>query len=189
MKYSINLVRQLRSEERRAIELKNRVFSIALSCGAFLAAAVMVFAFQILAIEAKLTNERQELARIELEYRKYKTTRMVIDKADIERLDSLQSNRIFWTKKLAAMAYYLPENYWITKFVFDGKIYRVSGFGYISPKQEQLITLDEYLNKLRADSTYTDIFKTTYFNAVARADDDENKNRGDRVSFEYSSQP
>ena len=184
MKYSINLVRQLRSEERRAIELKNRVFTIAVSCGAFLAVAAIVFVFQVLAIEAKLTNERQELARIELEYRKYKSTRMVIDKADIERLDSLQSNRIYWTKKLAAMAYYLPENYWITEFSFDAKIYKVVGYGDISPKQEQLITLDDYLNKLRADSTYKDIFKTTYFDRVTRVDDDKINNR---VSFEYSS--
>jgi hypothetical protein len=184
MKYSINLVRQLRSEERKAIELKNRVFTIAVSCAALLGIAVLIMVFQVLAIQAKLTDERQKLARIEMEYSKYKKTRMEVNKADIERLDSLQSNRIFWTKKVVAMAYYLPNDYWITKFDYDAKIYRVTGYGYISPKQEQLITLDDYLNKLRADSTYKDVFKSTFFNAVARAD--ESKIR-DRVSFEYSS--
>jgi Tfp pilus assembly protein PilN len=184
MKYSINLVRHLRAEEQRAMALKNRLFVIAVTAAGILGLAVCFMVFQILGMETKLTNEKMELARIEMEYSKYKSAKMVIDKADIERLDSLQSNRIFWTKKLAAMAFYLPDNYWITKFSFDGKQYRVGGFGYISQKQEQLITLDDYLNKLRADSTYADIFKTTFFNSVSRSDE---KAKGERVSFEYSS--
>jgi hypothetical protein len=184
MKYTINLVRQLRREELKAIELKNRIFTIGLSCGAVLGIAVLIMVFQTLAMQTKLSYERQKLARVEMEYSKYKKTRMEVNKADIERLDSLQADRVFWTKKVAAMAYYLPDNFWITKFIFDGRVYRVSGFGYISPKQEQLITLDDYLNKLRADSTYKDVFKSTFFNAVARADEDKFH---DRVSFEYSS--
>jgi hypothetical protein len=184
IRYTINLVRQLRSEEKKTVELKNRIFTLAVSCSALLGIAILLFIFQILAMESMLTTERRSLARIEFEYSKYKTTRMVIDKTDIERLDSLQSNRIFWTRKLAAMAYYLPENYWIIKFGFDAKTFNVAGYGHISPKQEQLITLDEYLNKLRADTTYTDIFKTTYFNSVIRSDEKDDINR---VSFEYSS--
>jgi len=185
VRYNINLIRQLRSEERRASELKDRLFTFGISCFGLIGIATLTFTFQVLSMEAKLTNERQNLARIEQEYSKYKTTRMVIDKADIERLDSLQANRIFWTKKLAAMAVYLPEDYWIIQFGFDGKIYKVSGFGYISPDQEQLITLDDYLNKLRADRNYTDAFKATYFNSVARSDEESNVRN--RVSFEYSS--
>ena len=185
MRYTINLIRQMRSEEHKAQELRDRLFTVAMSCLGLIALAVITISFQVLGMQAKLSNEKQDLARIEQEYSKYKTTRMVIDKADIERLDSLQSNRIYWTKKLAAMAYYLPENYWIIKFSFDSKVFKVSGFGYISQKQEQLITIDDYLNKLRADSTYTDIFKKTDFNAVARSD--EEKEKQDRISFEFSS--
>lgn len=183
MRYTINLVRQIRIEEQKSVRLKNRIFTLAASCSAILIVALLVLVFQILRMQIKLQNEKQEVTRIELEYGKYKATRMVIDKADIERLDSLQANRVYWTKKIAAMAYFLPENYWITKFSFDGKIFKVTGYGYITPNQEQLITLDDYLNKLRADTTYNDVFKTTYFNAVQRSDE-ENMNR---VSFEYSS--
>ena len=183
MKYAINLVRQIRLEEKKAIQLQNRIFTLAASCSGVLFIAILIMVFQILAMRTILSTEKQELNRITTEYGKYRATRMVIDKADIERLDSLQSNRIFWTKKLAAMAYHLPNNYWITKFGFDGKVMKVSGYGYISTQQEQLITLDDYLNKLRVDSTYKDIFATTYFNAVARSDDKERS----RVSFEFSS--
>jgi hypothetical protein len=185
VRYNINLIRQLRHEERRAAELKNRLFTVGVSCFGLIGIAVLTFTFQVLNMDSKLSNERQSLARIEQEYSKYKATRMVIDKADIERLDSLQSNRIFWTRKLAAMAVYLPEDYWIIHFAFDGRAYKVSGFGYISPEQEQLITLDDYLNKLRVDRTYSDVFKATYFDQVVRSD--EGTNTRNRISFDYSS--
>ena len=183
MKYQINLIRQIRLEEQKAVSSKNRVFALAASCSAFLLVSLIVLTFQVLAMETKLSVEKQELNRIESEYGKYRTTRMVVDKADLERLDSLQSNRIFWTKKLAAMAYHLPDNYWITKFGYDAASLKVSGYGYISLQQEQLITLDDYLNKLRIDSTYDDVFKTTYFNAVTRSDEGTRS----RVSFDFSS--
>jgi Tfp pilus assembly protein PilN len=183
MKYTINLIRQIRLEEGKAQRLKDRIFTLAAVCAALLVIAVLVLVFQVMRMQIKLTNEKQEVNRIELEYGKYKSTKMVIDKADIERLDSLQVNRVYWTKKIAAMAYFLPDNYWITKFSFDGRMFRVTGYGYITENQEQLITLDDYLNKLRGDSTYNDVFKSTYFNAVQRSDE-----KGmNRVSFEYSS--
>jgi hypothetical protein len=183
MKYKINLVRQLRIQERKSLELKNRVFTLAASCAGLLVLAIVILIFQIMKMEIKLANERQQVNRIEMEYGKYRATRMVVDKADLERLDTLQGNRVFWTKKLAAMAYYLPDNYWITSFGFDGRTLNVKGYGYITQGQEQLITLDDYLNKLRADSTYKDIFNTTYFNAVSRSDEGDRS----RVSFEFSS--
>jgi hypothetical protein len=183
MNYTINLVRQIRLEEQKLLRQKNRVFILAASCTGILIIACLLLVSQVIAMEAKLNIERQVLARIELEYGKYRSTRMVIDKADIERLDSLQSARIFWTKKLAALAYYLPENYWITSFKFDARLLGVQGNGYISEGQDQLITLDDYLNKLRADSTYNDVFNMTYFNAVNRSDEEGRS----RVVFEYSS--
>jgi Tfp pilus assembly protein PilN len=183
MQYTINLVRQIRIEERKAAQAQNRVFAIAASCICLLIIAVMVMTFQVLGMQTKIANEQQILNRIETEYSKYKATRMVVDKADLERLDSLQSNRIFWTKKLAAMAYHLPENYWITKFSFEGRTLSVEGYGYISSGQEQLITLDEYLNKLRTDTTFKDVFSSTFFNLVSRSDENDRS----RVSFQYSS--
>jgi Tfp pilus assembly protein PilN len=183
MKYTINLVRQIRLEEQKLLRQKNRIFILAASCSGVLILACLLLLSQILAMQTKLNSEKQVLARIEQEYGKYRATRMVIDKADIERLDSLQSSRIFWTKKLAALAFYLPENYWITSFKFDAKTLNVQGNGYISMDQEQLITLDDYLNKLRADTTFNDVFKSTYFNSVNRSDEEGRS----RVVFEYSS--
>lgn len=182
MKYQINLVRKLRSEEVQAGHRKFQTLVLITICFGVLALSVFFASLQVLRMMLVLHNEQNKLARIETEYAKYKETRMIVDKSDIELLDKLQNGRIFWTKKLASMAFYLPENYWITDFGYNAALYNVKGYGYISPKQEQLITLDDYLNQLRADSNFCDIFKTTYLNSTIRNDEGGRQ----RVSFDYS---
>jgi len=183
LKYGINLIQNLREQEKKNEAQKFQLTIFALVCFGALGLSLLYSVLQALSMEMVINNEKQQLTRIENEYKKYKATRMIVDKADIELLDKLQNNRIFWTKKLAAMAFHLPDNYWITQFGHRPKTYTVSGYGYITPMQEQLVTIDDYLNQLRVDSTYNDVFKATYFNSTARNDEG---NRS-RVSFDYSS--
>ena len=70
------------------------------------------------------------------------------------------------------------------RFGYKSPIYKVVGYGYISPEQEQLITLDGYLNELRGDSTFADKFIVTYLNSTVREDEHGKK----RVSFDFSSE-
>jgi cell division protein FtsB len=183
MRYSINLVRQARLDEQKAEKLNVRLVALNAAGFGVLALALFYGLLQVLSMNQKIDTERQDLQRIEAEYRKYKQTKMVINKADIELLDRIQSGRTYWTKKLASMALHLPDNYWITRFGYDRKTFSVVGYGYISPRQEQLITLDDYLNKLRADSLYSDVFATSYLKSMVRTDEGARK----RVSFEYIS--
>lgn len=183
MRYSINLVRQARLDEQKAEKLNLRLVALNAAGFGVLALALFYGLLQVLSMNQKIDTQRQNLQRIEAEYRKYKETKMVITKADIELLDRIQSGRIYWTKKLASMALHLPDNYWITKFGFDQKTFSVVGYGYISPRQEQLITLDEYLNNLRVDSLYKDVFAASYLKSTVRTDEGARE----RVSFEYVS--
>jgi Tfp pilus assembly protein PilN len=131
-----------------------------------------------------LARERAELARIEAEYRRYKATQMIVDKADIELLDQLYSGKIFWTKKLEAMARNLPENYWITMFRYKDGTCNVKGYGYITEEQRQLITIDDYLNLLRQDRGFNDVLKNVHFNLTERNDEPGRE----RVTFDYSAE-
>ncbi len=106
-----------------------------------------------------------------------------MNKADIELLDKLQNSRVFWTKKLMVMAHCLPANFWIKRLDYGKKMLTVEGYGYISPQQQQLITLDEYLHALRQDGMFNDVFKSVYLNSTIRNDDEQ---RRARVSFSYS---
>lgn len=188
MKYEINLIRQIRQKQKS--DQTSRSMITIFACMAF-ATLFLTSAWSVrnvLQMRLSIDRERRELGRIEAEYRKYKTTKMIVDKADIELLDRLQTGRIFWTKKLEAMASHLPNRppnpYWITRFSYDKSSLSVKGYGFISRQQEQLMTIDDYLNALRADSSFSDVFGACFLKSTAR--DDEGFR--ERVSFEYSAE-
>lgn len=188
MKYTINLIRQIRLREKRERARKSLIVMIMLVSIALLLMSAGYAVSNVMKMNLVIENEKRELARIEAEYRKYKETRMIVDKADIELLDRLQNSKIFWTKKLAAMAFHLPNKqpsiYWITEFGYRSDVFNVKGYGFITPKQEQLITIDDYLNCLRNDSTFNDVFVNCYLNKTERADEGHRE----RVTFDYSAE-
>ena len=187
IKYRMNLVKSVRAAEQRSQKHRTYItLLLALSFGLLALSGYNVFV-KLTRMENTISQEKEKLKRIEAEYRNYQETQSIIDKADIELLNRLQMNRIYWTKKLEAMASHLPEeqpiSYWITKFGYRPPTFAVSGYGYITGKQEQLLTLDEYLTKLRADQNYSDVLGNTYLKSAVRSDEDNRE----RVSFEYTS--
>jgi hypothetical protein len=176
------MVGVLRMEEKR--RETQRLRRTALVCVSFGACALALFyaLLQILIMRSALHDEREKLARIQEQYKRYNATALTVGKSDVELLDSLRNGRIFWTKKIAAMARHLPPNYRITRFGYVNGIYDVSGYGYISGRQEQLVAIDDYLNLLRADTTFSDVFTSIYLNSAARTDDQGR----DRVSFAFT---
>ncbi|GBU20809.1 hypothetical protein R80B4_00694 [Fibrobacteres bacterium R8-0-B4] len=198
LKYNINLMRSALEAERRYSKLRLKMAIIFIVCfGALGGAAVYVYA-QISLMKHTLYAEKQKLLKVEEEYRKYQEETSVVNKADVELLGRLQTNRIYWTRKLDAMARYLPEaepiSYWITKFGYNdnSKTFTVDGYGYITQRQEQLLELEQYLDSLRAEPSYAYIFGATYLKSAVRNDELPLRNTDagrvrDRVSFEYAS--
>jgi len=168
---------------QRAEARRLRLSVFAMISFSTLGIAVLFSFFQIVAMNAVLAKERNDVSFIKGEYGKYRATRMIVDKSDLALLDSLQGNRIFWTKKLTALALHLPDNYWITQFSYEPPAFHAAGYGYVSPRQDQCITINNFLNQLRRDSTYCDAFHTTTFNTTSRVDE----RTASRASFVFSS--
>ncbi len=185
MKYRANLIKEILKEEK--IQKAKSLRRILYSWTAFgiLALVILDASFKVIHMNQLINFEQEKLDRIVAEYETYQKTEMTINRMDIELLDKLQHNRVFWTKKLAATARYLPDQYWIEDIAFNTK-YEVSGYGYTVPEQQQLMTLDAYLNFLRADTTFNDDFPTSFLEAVVRADEDEKGESIERVLFELS---
>lgn len=179
--YQINMVRSLRMQEQM-IERRRKLQALGgMACFAVLALAFAYSGLTIWKMETVLSGEQRKLEGIQTEYRKYTATRTIVDKADVELLHNLQERGIFWTKKLAALANHLPENYSISGFAYkDGEL-RVSGHGFSSSKQDQLLTLDAYLNRLRRDTTFSSVFTELYLNTAQR-----DGSEGGKVAFEFS---
>jgi len=195
LKYKLNLVKSVRAAERQAKQQKSNMFLIAFICFGALGLAVFSSYLKIDGMQRVIVNEKRKLRTIEAEYRNYQEMHVSIDKADIELLNQLQMNRVYWTKKLESVAKHLPDeqpiSYWITKFGYrsNSQTFNVQGYGYITHQQEQLLALDNYLNDLRADANYSDIFGSTFLNSAVRNDEEDQgrSQKRDRVSFEFSS--
>lgn len=184
MKFRLNLIREIKAEQEAAQKRRRFSANLFAICYSLLAVILIYGITDILTMRLKVAEERKRLENVKAEYQRYKSTTEIVSKADVELLDRLQNNRIFWTKKLLIMARCLPENYWITQFGHDGAALTVNGYGYITDRQEQLITLHAYLDGLRRDPAYNDVFKPTYLNSTIRADE-TGKGR-ERVSFSYT---
>ncbi|MBW8888368.1 MAG: hypothetical protein JF616_11490 [Fibrobacteres bacterium] len=180
--YRINLIRDLREKEFRQERKRRMALIVGLGCFGFFFISVLYSALTIWQMEEVLKRERVKVDHLKQEYQKYTATRLIVDKTDLELLNSLQGKGVFWTKKLAAVAKYLPENYWITQFSFGAEHFRVSGYGFVGPQQNQLIVLNAYLDKLRADTTFTDVFK---FVQLVSADRSNDAGQG-RCAFEFT---
>lgn len=181
MKYRINLIKDILKEEKLEKARSLRIVIYTWVSFALLLFVLFDATLRVMSVNQLIAAEQLKLDIIEEEYRNYQETREVINRMDIELLDKIQGDRIFWTKKLAATALYLPQKYWIEEMKYDGKYY-VSGFGYTVPQQKQLITMDNYLNKLRLDTTFNDDFGSVFLNAVVRTDEKRVK----KVLFELT---
>ena len=189
IKYKLNLVKTVRIAEKRAKAQRGQIAFMTVVCFGILGFAFFSTNLKIMDMQQTIASEKRKLAMVEAEYRNYQEMHVSIDKDDIELLNQLQMNRVYWTKKLEAIARHLPDqqpiSYWITKFGYraNTNTFNVHGYGYITQNQEQLLALDNYLNDLRADPNYSDIFGSTFLNSAVRNDEDNRE----RVSFEFSS--
>lgn len=87
MKFTINLVQRQRAEEQRAEERRLRISVFAMVSFGILGIAILFTFFQIVSMGFALSGERNSLSLIKAEYGKYRSTRMIVDKADLGLLE------------------------------------------------------------------------------------------------------
>lgn len=178
-RYRINLVRSIHEKARKEERRRRARATAGATCFVLLALAAAYACLTILKMEKVLAEEKRKLEHVQQEYRKYTGSRTIVDKGDVELLNALQGRGILWTKKLAALANHLPESYAITGFEYKGGELRVKGHGYASQRQDQLLTLDAYLRRLREDTTFSNVFKELHLDRTERLGD------GSRIGFEF----
>lgn len=178
--YRLNLIRELREREIKTERRQRLSVILSLGCFGFFILSVLYSGLTIMQMEKILTLEEDKVRRLQQEYQKYKAARLIVDKSDIELLNDLSGKGIFWTKKLASLAKHLPENYWITSFRYVDHTLNIQGGGLANPKQDQLLILDRYLDRLRSDTTFSDTFTKIQLNLAERVDD------GAKIAFSFS---
>jgi len=184
VRYQINIVRELRLQEQRA-ERRRVVYSVLTVAGFGLLGLSLFYAvLQALPMEATLEKDRREVSRLESEYRQYRQTEAIIEKEDVELLDNIQRGRVYWTRKLLALANHLPDGYRIESIKSDKDRLTVRGTGEASRNQNQLIVLNDYLASLKADPQFGDAFGRVYLTSSSVSRGVE----GGRVAFEFAAE-
>ncbi len=179
--YRINLIRELREREKKAEKQRSFTALVGIVCFGFFILSLLYSALTIWKMENVLSGEKIKLAHLKSEYTKYKETKLIVDKTDIEMLNELQGRGILWTKKLVSIAKHLPEDYSISRFSYTNNELHVFGQGFVSQDQEQLLVLDAFLNRLRADTTFNDIFSDVHLNSAQRQADNAGK-----IAFDFT---
>ncbi len=134
--YRINLIREMREREKKIEQQRSMTATIGIACFGLFLLSLVYSGLTIWRMERVISGEQFKFKRLKQEYQKYTAASLIVDKSDIELLNDLQSRGIFWTKKLATMAKYPPDNYSITRFAFGNNEMQVSGYGFISPQQD-----------------------------------------------------
>lgn len=186
MKYQLNLVAELRAREKAYKFRHFQGVTVLAIVIAVLLLVIIKWTFGLLSFKQDIENANNKLQLLKYEYQQYQATNLRITKEDVELLDKLQHSRVFWSKKLAALASPLPPNYWVDAMGYKSNELRVKGFGYIDTEQRQLLTLDYYLNILRVDSVFNKGMPQISLQETRRNDDQNGESKLQRVSFEYS---
>lgn len=169
VRYSTNLIRKLRIEEHKAEQRQRMSAILGIGSFCFLALAMIYGALNIWSMENVIRVESQNLQRLQNEFTKYTTSLDIVDKADVEQLNGLQTAGIFWSKKLAALGQHLPDGYRLRSIQYDPGGLRIAGTAQYSPAQDELIALQDYLRKLEKDSLFNQHFASIRLTSAKRS--------------------
>lgn len=184
VRYTTNLIRTLRIEERKAEQLQRLTAILTTGSFAFLGLAILYGVLNFWSMNAVIQVETDNLNHLREEYKKYQATQETVDKGDVELLNQLQTGGIFWSKKLAALGRHLPEGHLLNSIKFEGSNLRVTGMTGPEAGQDDLLVLQRYLQDLEKDPTFNQDFPKLRLTSVLRGKDSQNG-----MSFEFLAEP
>ncbi len=182
VRYTTNLIRTLRMEEKKDEQRERLTRILATGSAVLLLMAILYSAVNIWSMQNVLKVENENLQRLKAEFTKHTASRETIDKNDVETLSQLQLSSIFWSRQLAALGQHLPEGYWLKAISFQGTDLRVSGFANTNSSQDELVELQRYLLDLGQDSTFKKQFSNIRLASATRNEDEG------RLSFEFTAE-
>jgi Tfp pilus assembly protein PilN len=157
--YKLNLIKKLRAEQYKEEQARLRRTILFTIYYGLLVVVFFFYMFYYLGLKEKRDTKIMELKKIERDIQSLEQSSEAITREDLQLLNRLQKDRIFWSKKMVVLASGLPESYWIESLGYRGEKLEVKGRGYISAKQEQLLVLDDYLAVLRNNKEFMQDFR------------------------------
>jgi len=134
-------------------------------------------------LQQKVENRRQTLADIESQIEKYQTSGDYLSAEDLEKIAEISQNRIFWAKKLVALADYTDDKIAIEKFSYKNGVLKLFGITPLDrERQEHKLIIEGFIDKLQANKQISADFPEIYFEKSSK---DKEKDT-DIIKFEIA---
>ncbi len=141
-------------ELKQQMEAEKRTFTRMLVF--FVLASALLYGFAIYvnsSLKDKYQNRKSLLAQIEKELNQYSTSSEFLSSKDLERLTKINSNRIFWAKKLVALSERTSSKIAITHFSFKSGILSLYGITKLDKNEKEFDLMDDFIFKLKQNQS------------------------------------
>ena len=159
-KINLNKFGELKKQQ----EIEKKTFVGTVISYAIVVAVVLVFFFVILAmLNKRIDSRRNLLHKIRKEIKSYQVSGEYLSGKDLETIADLSTNRVFWAKKLVALAEITTKKLAITKFSYKGRVLSLYGITRIDKNQNEFELIDDFITKLKNNPAINQDFPNVKF--------------------------
>mgnify|MGYP001396349066 CR=1 FL=1 len=148
--FTINLNKY--GELKQQIEAEKKTFVRMLVF--FVAASILIYAFVIYLntnLKKKYENRKKYLTEIQNQLESVSNNSEYLSSKDLERLTKINSNRVFWAKKLVALSERTSSHIAITHFSFKNGILSLYGITKLDRGQKEFDLIDTFIYSLKSN--------------------------------------
>jgi hypothetical protein len=159
-KINLNKFGELRLQQ----EAERKAFQTFVSL--FVLGTLILFAFVIYLdsqLATKLDSRQKFLKQIEDQVASYEVSGDFLSKSDLDRLSTVFTDRIFWARKLVALADKTQSQIAITHFSYKRGILSLYGITKVAKDQREFDLIDNFIESLKANPQISMDFKDIVF--------------------------
>ena len=151
-------------EQRQKIENENRTFrNTVITFIIFYLAVAGTFYYFYGQMQQKVENRNKYLKKTKQKIESMQTTDEFLSKKDLERITKLTTDRVFWAKKLVALADKTTDDIAITHFSFKDGSLKLFGITKVDKDKKEFDLIDSFIASLRNDKQISTDFPDIVF--------------------------
>ena len=146
-------------EEKKKAEIEQKTFIYYAS--SFIVITILLFITILIfhsSLNSKLQNRKDLLKEIKDEITAYKVSGEYLTSSDIKRIANISDNRIFWAKKLVALAERTTDKIAVTHFSFQNNILSLYGITKVDKKEKEFDLINNFIENLRNNKQINEDF-------------------------------
>ncbi len=146
--FKINLNKFGELKKQQEIE-KKTFWGTAITYGIGVLIILIVFFILLSFLNKRIDSRKRLLSKIKKEIKSYQVSGEYLSGKDLETIANLSTNRVFWAKKLVALADITSKKLAITKFAYKNGTLSLYGITKVDKNQKEFDLIDQFINSLK----------------------------------------